>query len=103
LGMYYVRTIKIEGGLMVSIADEEVLGKAAVDEETGVRIIVSREFYGGDLVGEDKVEELMRRATVLVLAGKRIIRKAIEMGLVNPDSVLEIKGIQHVQVFKFSY
>ncbi|MCE4613505.1 MAG: DUF424 family protein [Desulfurococcales archaeon] len=103
MGMYYVRVIRIEGGLMVSIADEEVMGKAAVDEESGVRIIVSREFYGGDLVDDDRVEELMREASVLVLAGRRVIKKAIDMGLVNPDSVLEIKGLQHVQVFKFSY
>lgn len=88
---------------MVAIADEEVIDRAVIDDESGVRIIVSRDFYGDKLVDDREVLHLMEEADVLVLTGSRIISKAIELGFVHPDSVLEIKGVKHVQVFKFMY
>lgn len=103
MGMYYVKFYQLPyGGVMAAIADEEVLGKAAYDEESRVSIIVSEDFYKGDLVDDDNVERVLADADVLVLAGDRIISKAVKMGLVDPESVLRVGGLSHVQVFKFS-
>ncbi len=101
--LYYARIMNANGFTMVAIADEEVYGKAAIDDDSGVAIIVSEEFYGGSVIEEDEAIRLLDVADILVLAGRRIISKAIELGFVNPESVLEIKGIQHVQVYKFRY
>ncbi len=100
--MYFAKVYGLDGGgLMAAIADEEVLGKVAIDRSRNIVIMVSESFYKGRLVQEDEAVDLMARADVLVLAGDRIIGKAIEMGLVNPDSVLRIGGLSHVQVYKF--
>ncbi len=101
--LYYARVMNANGFTMVAIADEEVYGKAAIDDDTGVSIIVSEEFYGNNVIEEDEAIRLLEAADILVLAGKRIITKAVELGFVNPDSIMEIKGIQHVQVYKFRY
>ena len=102
--LYYARRIYTEEGmLMAVIADEEAMNRAGIDEERGTRIIVSSEFYGSTLVDEKEAVNLMMEADILVLTGSRIIEKAISMGLVHPDSVIEVKGLRHVQVFKFSY
>ncbi len=103
MGLYYARVIETDHGLMAVIADEEVMGKAAIDEERGVRIIITREFYGERVIEEGEALDLLERASVLVLAGDRIIEKAVGLGLVHPESVLEVGGLRLVQVFKFSY
>lgn len=90
------------GGVMAAVADEEVLGKTAYDGESGLSLIVSEEFYKGELVDEEKVERILAGADVLVLAGDRVIGKAVSMGLLEPSSVLRIGGLSHAQVFKFS-
>ncbi len=102
--LYYARVIETgEGLLLAAIADEDVIDRAVIDEESGLRIVVSREFYGERVIGENEMLELLERADILVLAGDRVVAKAIEMGLVHPDSVLEVKGVKHVQVFKFGF
>ncbi len=104
MGMYYVKFYQLPyGGVMAAVADEEVLGKAAYDDDARVCIIVSEEFYKGDLVGEEKVEKVLVEADVLVLAGDRVIEKAVKLGLVDPESVLRIGDLSHVQVFKFGF
>ena len=101
--LYYARVMNANGLMMAAIADEEVYGKAVIDDDTGVAVIVSEEFYGGNVIEEDEAARLLEAADILVLAGRRIISKAVKMGLVNPDSIMEVKGIQHVQVYKFRY
>ena len=104
MGIYYARIMTTpEGLLMVAIADEEVIDKAVRDEERGLQIIVSREFYGERIIDELEAIRLIEEADVLVLAGDRIVSKAVELGYVHPDSILEVKGVKHVQVFKFMY
>ena len=103
MGFYYVKLYQLsDGSVMAAIADEEVMGRAAYDDETGASIIVSEEFYGGTLIGEEEVDDILRGADVLVLAGDRVIGKAVRMGLVHPDSILRIGDLSHVQVFKFA-
>ncbi|MCE4603395.1 MAG: DUF424 family protein [Aeropyrum sp.] len=102
--MYYVRKIKTpEGFIMVTVTDEEVLDRAAYDEERGIRLVVSRSFYKGDLLREAQVLEAIQEADIIVLTGERSVQLGISLGLVHPDSVLEVKGLKQVQVFKFLY
>lgn len=102
-GRFYLREILAQGWLMIALTDEEVLGMEERDDEKGVRIIVSKDFYGGELVDEARALEAMRRADVLILTGDRIIELAIRHGYVNPESVLRVGRLSHTQVFKFSY
>ncbi|MEB3773891.1 MAG: DUF424 family protein [Desulfurococcales archaeon] len=102
--LYYFKVTEIPGvGLMVAIADADVMGVHVVDEERNIQIIVDKGFYGDTLAGEDRVRSMMMNADVIVLAGDRVISMAIDMGLVNPDSILEVKGVKHVQVYKFKF
>lgn len=102
-GRFYLKFIEAGGLLMAAIADEEVLGREAYDPRNGVRIRVSREFYGGRLVGVDEVVEALDKADVLILAGDRCINLAVRLGYVNPQSILRIGDLSHAQVMKFGY
>lgn len=103
-GKYYVRLIEVPGpGLMAAIVDAEELGRVEEDPSTGVRIEASPGFYKGELVAEDVVKRVMVEADILVLTGARVIGIAVEMGFVNPDSVMDVNGLKHVQVYKFKF
>jgi len=101
---FYVRVFELPGGgVMASIVDEEVLGVRVYDSSRGVVIDVSREFYGGDLVGEEEVLRYLESSDVLILVGSRVVGMAVERGLVNPDAVLRVGDIVYVQVVKVLY
>ncbi len=102
--MFYARIIETpETGIMVSLVDEELLGIKVVDESSGIIIDVSESFYRGNKVDEKEAIELIKKADVVIMTGERIISLAIDLGFVNPTSVLKVKGISHVQLFKFNY
>jgi len=48
----------------------------------------------------EEVIELMEQSTIVNMVGHKIVRKAIERGLVHPDAVLEISGVPHAQIVK---
>jgi len=103
-GRFHARVLELPGaGFMVTLVDEEVLGVRVYDESSGIVIDVSRDFYEGVVVGEEEALKLLEEAEILILVGPRIVRLAIERGYVNPDSVLRVKGVEYVQVFKIAY
>ncbi|MGC8573396.1 MAG: DUF424 domain-containing protein [Caldisphaera sp.] len=99
---YFINIINLDTGeIMISIADKEIMGKKFEDKD--IIIDVSPNFYGNKLINEEEALIYLKSADILILTGSNIVNKAIKEGLVNPDSVLEINGVKHVQVFKFSY
>ena len=102
-GKFYLRYIDVRGILMAVITDEEVLRMKAEDPQRGIRIIVSENFYKGELVDLDKIIKAMEKADMIILTGKRCIETAIKLGYVNPNSVLKIGNLSQAQVMKFGY
>jgi hypothetical protein len=99
---YFINIINLDTGeIMISIADKDLIGKKFDDGR--IVIDVSPNFYGSKLIDDEEALIYLKSADILILTGNNIVNKAIKEGLVNPDSVLEIKGLKHVQVFKFSY
>ncbi|MFN4046165.1 MAG: DUF424 family protein [Acidilobaceae archaeon] len=104
MGRFHARVIELEDGqLMVTIVDEEVLGAKAVDPERGLIIDVKREFYAGTLIDDEEVGHLLEEANILILVGARIVRKAVDLGLTHPDSILKIGNLEYTQVYKITY
>ncbi|MDM7275306.1 MAG: DUF424 family protein [Thermoprotei archaeon] len=104
MGRFHARIIELEDGqLMATIVDEEVLGAKAVDPERGLIIDVKREFYAGTLMGDEEVERLLEEANILILVGARIVRKAVDLGLAHPNSILKIGNLEYTQVYKITY
>jgi len=83
---------------LLAACDAELLGKVVRDETRGIKIDVNLEFYHGEIVGEKDLRRLMKEATILNLVGKRTIRLAMNLGLVDNDGILIIKGVPHAQV-----
>jgi hypothetical protein len=88
-----------QGHILIAACDHELLGKRLEDGDLCIEIHVG--FYGGEKVGEDILRRLLEMCTMANLVGKRAVKLAIEMGLVDEDCVLTVKDVPHAQVLKF--
>lgn len=86
-------------GLLVSVCDRECLGETYVDGE--VSLEVTEEFYGGpeaEEADDETVVASLRRAKVANIVGERAVGVAVEAGLVEEETVLEVDGTRHAQL-----
>lgn len=90
-------------GRMLLVADEELVGKSFFDQEEGLILMVPESLYGGRLASEEEVREEMRKASIIVATGETAVSIAVREGFAHPDSVIEVHGIPHVQVYKIRY
>ena len=88
-------------GLLVSVADDDVVGETFAESE--VSLTVTEEFYGGadaDDADADAVVESLARATVANIVGEEAVRVAVNAGIVDENRVLHIDGTQHAQLLQ---
>jgi hypothetical protein len=96
---FWSKVIKTKFEILVAICDEELVGKE-IEIEKDFRVIVNERFYKGRLIDEREAVELMEKATIGNLIGKRIIEVAIRENIISPESVILIGGIPHAQFIK---
>ncbi len=83
---------------MVACCDEDVIGKTF--REGKLKLNPDRKFYGHSVSKISEALVLLETAEILNLVGEKIVKAAIEKGLVHPDAVIRIAGVPHVQVMK---
>ncbi len=86
-------------GLLVSVCDVDCLGETYREGE--VSIDVTEDFYGGEeaeRVDADAVVDSLTRATVANIVGPQAVGVAIEAGLVDEETVLDIGETRHAQL-----
>lgn len=83
-------------GLLVAACDPEILGETF--EEGRISLTVNEEFYAGERVAAEAVVESLKRAQTANLVGERVVAVAIEAGLIDPETVLDIDGTRHAQL-----
>ncbi len=94
----YVNLRKWGKRVLLAICDAEILGKTL--KQGNVVFQVRKEFYKGSLVSIEEAVDLIRHSTIVNMVGHKIVKKALEKGLVHPDAVLEIEGVPHAQIVK---
>lgn len=86
-------------GLLVSVCDPDCLGETY--ENGDVSLTVTEDFYGGDEAeeaDEEQVVDSLHRAAVANLVGEETVRVAVEAGVVDEETVLELEGTLHAQL-----
>ena len=84
--------------VLLATCDAELLGK--VLNEGKIVFEVREEFYKGLKVSVEEAIDLIRQSTIVNMVGERIVKKAVEEGLIHPEAVLKISGIPHAQIVK---
>lgn len=93
--MFFVKIHKKLGREVLAICDEDILGKTLDDENIHFEIKI--EFYKGEKLKEDQVKLLLKDSINYNIIGKEIVKIAIEIGVIEEDQVIKIKGIPHAQ------
>jgi len=85
-------------GRLVAVCDADILGETF--ENGRVSLTVNEEFYGGDRADEEVVVASLRGAQVANLVGDRAVEVAVEAGIVDPETVLDIGETRHAQLVR---
>ena len=96
--MISIKTYKQGKDLLIGACDEELIGKKFKDGK--FQLDVSKEFYDGKRVDSKTLKKALKDATIANLVGKKTVKSAIELGLVDPKFIIRIKGIPHAQMVK---
>ncbi|MFB6079584.1 MAG: DUF424 domain-containing protein [Haloferacaceae archaeon] len=90
-------------GLLVSVCDDDCLGRTYEGAAEGVSLEVTESFYGGEEAVEadaERVVDSLHRATTANLVGDRAVDVAIDAGLIDRSRVLNLDGTRHAQLLR---
>lgn len=93
--MFLARVHKHPDEIILAVCDAEIIGETF--RGGGLRIDVSRGFYGGDETTEEELLRAFGNATVINLVGNRAVELAVNAGIVDPARVIVIGGVKHAQ------
>lgn len=84
--------------VLLATCDADILGKTL--RQGNIVFQIHEKFYKGSLVTLEEAIDLIQQSTIINMVGHRIVKKAMEKGLVQPAAVLEIEGIPHALIVK---
>ena len=96
--MISIKIFKQGKDILIGACDEKLIGKKF--EEGKFQIDVSKEFYDGQRVNADVLKQYLIEATIANLVGKETIKCAIDLGLIDAECIIKIKGIPHAQMVR---
>lgn len=93
---FRLKVYRVRGEIVVAVCDSELVGK--VFREGDLKIEVKESFYGDKDVDEEEVRRALRIATIANITGKRAVKLAIDMGIIDKENVLKIGDCWHAQM-----
>ena len=75
----------------VAACDEELLNK--VFKEGNLRIEISNQFFGGNLIQLEEAVDILKHAAYFNIVGKNIIDKAIDNKILPKEGISSINGV----------
>ena len=94
----HLRVVKDAKGIIVAICDTGLLG--GIFRQGKLRLDVNQRFYGGPLSAIEVAMSALRDADVGNLVGEKTVKAAIQKGLVDPEAVIYIDKVPHVQIVR---
>ena len=82
---------------VVAICDEDLIGK--IFDDGKIKLEILPRFYGGELMDEKQIKDLLAKGKNLNLVGAKCIKIALDNKIIKEEHVLYVKGIPHAQVY----
>ncbi len=95
--MFWCKAYSAKGQFIVAICDKNLLGKTIGKNPT---IIVKKDFYGGEIIDNERALELMKKSNICNLMGKDIVNLALEKKFITKENIMFIDDIPHAQFIK---
>lgn len=96
--MISIKIYKQGSDLLIGACDEDLIGK--IFEEDKLQIDVSKDFYDGERVDPEVLKKYLEEATIANLVGELTIKVALDMGLIDEECVIKVKGVPHAQMVR---
>lgn len=96
--MFWVKVYRTPEATVLAACDEDLIGKEFREGMAVLRITAS--YYGGELVGREELESLIREADIVGLVGEGAVRVAADMGYLSPGDEKRVCGVPHVNIYK---
>jgi len=94
----YLKVFRDRKCALVAACDSDLIGKTF--REGKLKLEVARDFYAGKLTSLDETLRLLDSADMANLVGPCVVDAAVKKGLVNPDAIISVDGVPHVQFMK---
>jgi hypothetical protein len=94
--MFSVKVHNHDGEVLVACCDRDILGKRLSSDD--LEISVSPSFYGGKEASAEEAIELLKNASIANIIGDKIVRLALENGLIDQSGVRTVCGTKHAQL-----
>jgi len=96
--MISIKIYKKGSDLLIGACDEELIGKKFEDGK--FQIDVKKDFYDGERISPEILKKYLIDATIANLVGEITIKAALELGLIDEECIIRIKGIPHAQMVR---
>jgi uncharacterized protein len=96
---FSVRSIAWKNSSLVNVCDADLIGQTLTEGK--LRMHISEEFFGGDLVEEDEAARIIKESSMISLAGPKSVNIALSNKLASPQAVREIQGVPFLMIYKF--
>lgn len=96
---FSVHSISWKNASIVNVCDSELIGRTLV--EGRLKMHISKDFFGGELVGEEEATKIIKESPMISLAGQRSVNIALANRLGSPQAVREIEGVPFLMIYKF--
>ncbi len=93
---FHAKVHRYQDEVLLAACDKEVYGKTFENEV--MHLEVDPTFYGEELVDYNDITSLLNNATISNLVGAKIVKHATDIGLVDPENIIEIDGVPHAQI-----
>lgn len=93
--MFWSKVYRVKEHTVIAICDEELLDKK-LDFE-GFKVHVNKNFYGGNIVDEERAFKLLKDSTMGNIIGKNIVDMAIKKKYIAKENIILIGGVPHAQ------
>lgn len=95
---FSIRTTNYQDNMMLNICDEELLGRVLKKDDFQMNI--SKSYFGQRIIGRSEAEDLMKKCSILNMAGKETIEMSINLKIGTRQGVKEIDCVPFLIVFK---
>ncbi|MEE8401711.1 MAG: DUF424 family protein [Candidatus Hydrothermarchaeaceae archaeon] len=95
---FYAKVYREGNEILVACCDDDLRGKTF--EEGELVLDVKKSFYCGEVVEGSYLCSLLDKATVANMVGTRVIKLAVDAGLIDEKNILKVDGVPHAQMVK---
>jgi hypothetical protein len=94
---FSVKVTDYQKKIMLNICDLDILGKTIVQDE--LKMNISKSYYGEKIIEHDEATTLLKRASIINMAGKNTISLSINLGIGSENGVKTVGGVPFLIIF----